>query len=88
MLLKPYIKNANGQETDKKLAKKNPDNVSDEKPTNAKTLGKSNCESNCWNILPDELLEKILLCTIERSGYTLLDHKIQTHHSIFQTCRM
>ena len=30
----------------KNQQKKNLDNVSDEKPSNAKALGKSNCESN------------------------------------------
>ena len=68
-LLKPHIGNASGQEADEKdvdtdeIPEKNLDNVPDEKPSNAKALGKCNCESNYWNILPDELLKKnIALC--------------------------
>ena len=79
-LIKPYNENANGQEADKKdvvadekSPKKNLDNVPDEKPSKATTLGRCNYESNYWNILPDELLEKILLYVTERSGYTLPD---------------
>ena len=57
-----------------------------EKPSKTKALGKTNCESNYWNILRDELVEKILLCAIERSRYILPEHKSQTYHSILQTC--
>ena len=74
-LSKPQIENASSQEedekdvvADEKPAKKNLDNVSDEKPSNAKALGKSNSESNYWNILPGDLVEKILFCAVERSG--------------------
>ena len=52
-LSKPYIENTSSQEenekdvvVDEKPAKKNFDNMSDEKPSNAKALGKSNSESN------------------------------------------
>ena len=63
--LKPYIENSCGQEVDEKdfvgdeqPDKKSLDNVSIEKPSNAKPLRKSNCKSNYWNILPGELVKK------------------------------
>ena len=58
----------------------------DEKLSNAKALRKCNYESNYWNILPDKLLEKILLYASERSGDTLPDHKSKTCDSILQMC--
>ena len=38
------------------------------------------------NILPDKLVGKTLLCLIEKSSYTLSDHKSQTYRSILQMC--
>lgn len=71
---------------DEKSAKKNLDNVPDEKLSSHKVLGKFNCESSYWNILPDELVKNVLFCGSERSSYALFDHKSQTRHSILQTC--
>ena len=42
---------------------------------------------NFWNALPDEFMEKILLCAIEESGYTTSVHKCQTYQSILKTCK-
>ena len=38
-------------------------------------------------MLPDELVEKILLSTIEESGYTTPGYKCQTYQSILKTCK-
>ena len=43
-------------------------------------------EKNFWDILPDELVERILHCAIETSTYSVSDHKCQTYRSILQTC--
>ena len=43
-------------------------------------------EKNFWDILPDELVERILHCAIETSTCSVSDHKCQTYRSILQTC--
>ena len=41
-------------------------------------------EKSFWNILPDELVERILRCAIETSTYSVTNY--QTYRSILQTC--
>ena len=36
--------------------------------------------------MPNELVERILHCTIETSTYSISDHKCQTYCSILETC--
>ena len=43
-------------------------------------------EKNFWDILSDELDERILHCAIETSTYRVSDHKCQTYRSILQSC--
>ena len=43
-------------------------------------------EKNFSDILSDELVERILHCTIEASTYSVSDHKCQTYRSILQPC--
>ena len=71
-LLKQYIENACGQDADEKDVgadvkpdKKNLDDVTDEKPSNAKPLRKPNCKRNYWNILPGELVKKYRLVQLK-----------------------
>ena len=43
-------------------------------------------KKNFWDILPDELVERILHHAIETSTYSISDHKCQTYCSILETC--
>ena len=43
-------------------------------------------EKNFWDILLDELVERILHCAIKTSTYSVSDHICQTYCSILQTC--
>ena len=61
------------------------DNVPDEKPR-IEVVEQSIRGKNLWDILPDELVERILHCAIETSTYSVSDPKCQTYRSILQNC--
>ena len=67
------------------------DEFNDEKPSKS-ALEEFNTSESCngvnfWNVLPDKLMEKILFCAIEESGYTTPGHKGQTNQSILKTSK-
>ena len=83
-LLKPYIEHADEEaNAPDRNYKEWFDYVSDEK-TRIEVVEQSIQEKSFWNILPDELVERILRCAIETSTYSVTNY--QTYRSILQTC--
>ena len=71
-LLKPYIEYANEEAnaSDRNYKERFGD-VPDEKPR-IEVVKQSVQEKNFWDILPDELVERILHCAIEALTYSVL----------------
>ena len=83
-LFKPYIEYANVEaNAPDRNCKERFDNVPDEKPR-IEVVEQSVQEKNVWDILPDELVEKILHCAIEISTYSVSDHKSQTYRIFYK----
>ena len=83
-LLKPCIEYANEEaKAPDRNYKEQFDNVPDKK-ARIEVVEQSVQEKNFWDILPDELVERILHCAIETSTYSISDRKC--HRSILQSC--
>ena len=75
VLLQPYTEYANEEaNAPDRNYKERFDNIPDEKPR-IEVVEKSLKEKKFWDILPDELVERILHCAIETSTYSVSDHK-------------
>ena len=85
-LLKPYIEYANRRANEPDINyRERFNNVPDEKPR-IEVVEQSIQKKHFWDILPDELVDRILHCPIETWTYSVSDHKCQTYRSILQTC--
>ena len=83
-LLKPYIEYASEEaNAPDRNNKERFDNVPDEKPR-IEVVEQSIRGKNLWDILPDELVERILHCAIEISTYSVSDHKSQTYRIFYK----
>ena len=85
VLLKLCIEHANEEaNAPNKNCKERFDIVPNEEPT-IEVVEQSIQEKIFWDILPDELAERILHCAIEISIYSVSNHTCQTYRSILQT---
>ena len=83
-LLKPCIEYVNEEaKAPDRNYKEQFDNVPDKK-ARIEVVEQSVQEKNFWDILPDELVERILHCATETSTYSISDRKC--HRSILQSC--